>query len=142
MNKKLLIISVVAIFVGLIIVVAINFFSFGNKVEEKTATVENSTEINKVTLDYSLRLKEYKEYPVSIDGEKELIVNYDLKSPDNAVKVTMKNKVNDQVVHSFFISTEKGVVNGTEKIKLEPGEYTMEVLMPPFSEGKVTLDWK
>lgn len=142
MNKKLLIISGVAIFLGLIIVIAINFFSFGNVVKEKTATVENSTEINKVTLDYSLRLKEYKEYPVTVDEKKELIVNYDFKSPDNAVKVTMKNKEDEQVVHSFFISTEEGIVAGTEKIKLEPGEYIMEVLMPPFSEGKVIIDWK
>lgn len=142
MNKKWLITSIIAIIVILIGIVLSVGLSYEGKVS-KEENISSTGEIgeNKVVLDYSLRLKQHKEYNVVVDKEQEMKLKYNFKSVDNAVKVTVKNKEDDKEVYAFFVSQEKGISKGTEKINLLAGDYVLEVIMPSLSKGKVTLQW-
>lgn len=141
-NKKWLITTIIAIVVILVgIVLAVGLSYEGDVAKKENLSSTAAIGENEVTLDYSLRLKQHREYPLVVEKDQEMKMKYNFKSVDNAVKVIVKSKETNEEVHSFFIDQEKGLKKGTEKIKMPAGEYTIDVLMPSLSKGKITLQW-
>lgn len=139
MQKKWVIIGVIVIVLALIAVAASNALRYDGDISTKVETENKDKDnVNKVELDYSLRLKKTESYTFKVEKEKVLKIDYKFESVDNAIKVTIKDKENDQEIHSFFVSEDKGM----EEVNLPKGEYTMNFIIPSLSKGSASISWK
>lgn len=139
MQKKWVIIGVIVILLAVVAVAASNALRYEGDLSTRVQSdYDDEKNVNEVQLDYSLRLKKSESYTFKVEKDKELKINYKFDSVDNAIKVIVKDSVNQKEIHSFFIREKKG----TEKVNLSKGEYTMNFIIPSLSEGSAVISWK